>query len=148
MQMEKAPENSDQHQLEQECARQTSRARLGLVLATLGAALVGGGLVEATVLKCSTLNISIVLGVLAVGMALLIGGGVMTGISLFATRRLGTSLAAQQARRQVMRFYVVIFLLVVGVLAMAYAITHSTESARQAGCAANGTAQEQFGPDG
>ncbi|MFW5733868.1 MAG: hypothetical protein ACOCWR_02300 [Oceanidesulfovibrio sp.] len=117
------PTPGEREPLDQECARQTARARLGLILATLGAVLLGGGLVEVTVLRCSTLNISIVLGMLAVGMVLLLGGGLLTGLALFASRRLGNSQAAQRARRTVTRFYVVIILLVAGVLAMAYAIT-------------------------
>lgn len=109
--------------LEKECARIASRGRLGLVLATVGAVLLGGGLLDATVLHCSTLNLTIVLGMMSLGMVLLLGGGIVTALAMFASRKLGPGQAAHQTRRRVLRYYVIIIFLVAGVLAMAYAIT-------------------------
>lgn len=133
--------SEEQEIVNRECVRQTSRSRRGLILASLGAALLGGGLVEATVLQCTTLSITIVLGMMAAGMGLLLGGGLLTGLALFASRRLGNSPAAQEARRKVTRAYVVIILLVAGVLALAYSITLTTAPEGQAGSAASGMAQ-------
>ncbi len=141
--------SGEQELLDRECERQATRSRLGLIVATLGAVLLGGGLVEATVLRCTTLNITIVLGMMAVGMVLLIGGGVLNGLALFASRRLGNSEVAQKARRKITRAYLVIILLVAGVLALAYSITMTTGTAEQAGGGAlNSTAPLEMGQGG
>lgn len=115
--------------VELECARVSSRGRLGLILATVGAVLLGGGLLDATVLHCSTLNLTIVLGMMSLGMVLLLGGGIVTALAMFASRKLGPGQSAQRTRRRVLRYYIIIIFLVAGVLAMAYAITMRSSGA-------------------